>query len=301
MPQSKLQGRGIFPWQPWLLLTPALITLMALVLIPLLQTIRLAFTADAHGLVPPHAGLTFENFHLLATDTAWWHAAGTTILFALSAVVVETTLGVALALLLQKMDIRLRGFLLAIMLLPWAVPAVVAARLWGWMLNPHYGIINAALMTLGLIHRGSEWTTSPMGMLAIMVLVDIWQATPFMTLLALAGLQSLPTDTLEAARMDGATPWQTFRAITLPLLWRPLMAAALFRLLDALRMFDLSSVLYGADIHGMTLSVFVQTQIVQFGAQGYGAASALSTLAIIAMTAVLFWACVSRPAPKHMP
>ncbi|MBS1002034.1 sugar ABC transporter permease [Acetobacter persici] len=301
MASAPLRERRVFPWQPWLLLSPTLVTLMLLVLLPLLQTVHHAFTQDAHGFTPPHTTLTFENFRLLATDTAWWYAVRTTVIFALSAVLAETVLGLALALLLQKVDIRLRGLLLAIMLIPWAIPAVVAARLWSWMLNGHYGILNAALMTTGITHQSSNWATTPEGMLGIMVLVDIWQATPFMTLLALAGLQSLPGETLEAACLDGATAFQTFRAITLPLLWRPLMAAALFRLLDALRMFDLSSVLYGADLRGMTLSVFVQTQLVQFGMQGYAAASALSSVAIIAMTAGLFWFCVCPRTPRHLP
>ncbi|MCQ9154999.1 carbohydrate ABC transporter permease [Acidomonas methanolica] len=280
-------------WRPWALLAPALLTLAALVLVPLVQTLHLAFSHDPHGFVPARAGATLENFRILMGDSGWWHAVRTTILFALGAVLAETILGLGMALLLQKLDTATRGIVLAVMLLPWAVPGVVAARLWGWMLNDQYGICNAVLLDVGLIRHGIAWTAGPTGMLVVMIVVDIWQATPFMTLLALAGLQAVPTDVLDAARMDGATGWQCFRHVTLPLLWPTVIVAALFRLLDALRMFDLSSVLYGADMNGMTLSVFVQTQIVQFGAPGYGAASALATLGVIALVVMLFWRCVT--------
>lgn len=287
-----------FSWQPWALLAPALVTLAALIIVPLAQTAHLAFSHDPHGFVPARTGMTFENFRVLLRDVAWWHAVRTTSLFALGAVLAETVLGIALAVVLQGLGSRLRGIMLAILLLPWAVPAVVAARLWSWMLNDQYGIVNAALVHVGLIAHGVAWTASPTGMVIIMIIVDIWQATPFMTLLALAGLQSLPVDTMEAARLDGATSWQCFRHITLPLLWPTLAVAALFRLLDALRMFDLSSVLYGSDMDGMSLSVFVQMQIVQFGAPGYGAASALATLVVIGLIVALFWRCVSLPLRK---
>lgn len=284
-----------FPWQPWALLAPALITLAALIVVPLGQTVHLAFSHDPHGFVPARAGMTFENFRILLGDAAWWHAVRTTSLFALGAVLAETVLGIALAVVLQGFGSRLRGVMLAILLLPWAVPAVVAARLWSWMLNDQYGVVNAALVHAGLITHGIAWTANPAGMVLLMMMIDIWQATPFMTLLTLAGLQSLPLEAMEAARLDGATSWQCFRHITLPLLWPTLAVAALFRLLDALRMFDLSSVLYGSDIDGMSLSVFVQMQIVQFGAPGYGAASALATLAVIGLIVALFWRCVSWP------
>jgi len=282
-------------WQPWVLLAPALVALAALVLVPLVQTLHLAFSHDPHGFVSAQAGATLENFRILLDDPGWWRAVRTTVIFALGAVLAETVLGVGLAMLLQKLGTTLRGIVLAIMLLPWAVPGVVAARLWGWMLNDQYGVLNAVLVDVGLMRHGVAWTAGPSGMLVTLIVVDIWQATPFMTLLALAGLQAVPMDVLDAARIDGATGWQCFRHVTLPLLWPTLTVAVLFRLLDALRMFDLSSVLYGADMNGMTLSVFVQAQIVQFGAPGYGAASALATLGVIALIVALFWLCVTRP------
>ncbi|GBQ20383.1 carbohydrate ABC transporter permease [Gluconacetobacter sacchari] len=282
-------------WQPWALLLPALATLAALVLVPFVQTVILAFSHDPHGFVPARPGATFENFHILLGDPGWWRAARTTVAFALAAVPAETALGVVLAVLLRQLGRRPRGAVLAVMLLPWAVPGVVAARLWGWMLNDQYGVLNAVLVDVGLIRHGAAWMANPAGMLFVMVIVDIWQATPFMTLLALAGLQAVPPDVVNAARMDGASGWQCFVHVTLPLLRPTLAVAALFRLLDALRMFDLSSVLYGADMNGMTLSVFVQMQIVQFGAAGYGAASALATLGVIGLVAALFWRCAIPP------
>ena len=294
MPHKILQSR-IFVWQPWALLAPALLTLVALVIVPFVQTLHLAFSHDPHGFVPAQAGATLENFWILMGDSGWWRSVRTTVIFALGSVIVEAVLGVGFAIILQKLNTLIRGIMLAVMLLPWAVPGVVAARLWGWMLNEQYGVINAVLLESGLIRHGVAWTAGPNGMLATMIVVDIWQATPFMTLLALAGLQTVPADVLEAALMDGATHWQCFRYVTMPLIWPTLTVAALFRLLDALRMFDLSSVLYGVDMNGMTLSVFIHTQIVQLGAPGYGAAAALATLGVITLTVVLFWRCITLP------
>ncbi|MDI6652966.1 sugar ABC transporter permease [Gluconobacter japonicus] len=288
-------------WRPWALIAPAVIVLMVVIAIPFSRTIWLAFHDDPHGFVPPQPGWSLINFRVLLQDKIWWKAIVTTLSFASGAVISETCAGLAIALLLQGYCMRLRGILLTIILLPWAVPAVVAARLWNWMLNDQYGIINALLIRLGLLHQGIAWTTHPHSMVAVMIAVDFWQATPFMVLLSLAGLQSIPTDVFEAARLDDASAWQRFAFITLPLIAPVLSVAVLFRLLDALRMFDLSSVLYGTDVSGMTLSAFVQTQIVQFGAPGYGAASALGTLGIIALAATLYGICLKASARIRFP
>ncbi|AHK71169.1 carbohydrate ABC transporter permease [Gluconobacter oxydans] len=284
-----------FDWRPWALVAPALIVLMAVTAIPFARTIWLAFHDDPHGFMQAQPGWSLTNFRVLLQDRAWWTAVSTTLLFAAGAVISETCAGLAIAILLQGYSLKLRGILLAVILLPWAVPSVVAARLWNWMLNDQYGIINAMLVRLGLLHQGVAWTTHPRSMVAVMIAIDFWQATPFMALLSLAGLQSIPTDVFEAAKLDGASPWQRFISITLPLVAPVLSIAVLFRLLDALRMFDLASVLYGTDMSGMTLSAFVQSQIVQFGAPGYGAASALGTLGIIALAASLYGVCLKIP------
>lgn len=285
-----------FDWRPWALVAPAMIVLAGVIALPFARTVWLAFHDDPHGFMPAEPGWSLTNFRTLLQDMAWWKAVGTTLLFASAAVISETCAGLAIAGFLQGYGMRTRGILLAIILLPWAVPAVVAARLWNWMLNDQYGIINALLVRAGLLHQGVAWTTHPRSMIAVMVAIDFWQATPFMALLSLAGLQSIPTDVLEAARLDGASARQRFISITLPLVAPVLSIAVLFRLLDALRMFDLASVLYGTDTGGMTLSAFVQTQIVQFGAPGYGAAAALGTLGIIGLAGVLYAICLKVPA-----
>ncbi|PYD60090.1 sugar ABC transporter permease [Novacetimonas maltaceti] len=294
-PRPRRTGWPPANWQPWLLVAPALLVLAAIIAVPLGRTVWLAFHTDPHGFVRAPARWGAGNFMLLAHDAAWWQAARTTLVFAIAAVVVETAMGLLAALVLHDATGRMRAILLPCVLLPWAIPAVVAARLWNWMLNDQYGIVNAVLLQCGIITHGIAWTAYPGGMVAVMVAIDAWQATPFMALLCLAGLQSLPPEVMEAARVDGADAWQRLRHITLPLL-RPVIAiAALFRLLDALRMFDLANVLYGNDMAGMSLSVFVQAQIVQFGAPCYAAAAALATLGIIGLTVGLLWACLRAP------
>ncbi|MEG3348055.1 sugar ABC transporter permease [Novacetimonas sp. GS1] len=282
-------------WRPWLLVAPALLVLAAIIVVPLGRTVWLALHADPHGFARARTGWGMGNFVMLAHDAAWWQAMRTTLTFAIAAVSVETVLGLLVALVLLDASARMRGIVLPLVLLPWAIPAVVAARLWNWMLNDQYGIINALLVHCGIITHGIAWTGFPGGMVAVMVGIDAWQATPFMALLCLAGLLSLPPEIMEAARVDGASAWQRLRYITLPLLRPVIGIAALFRLLDALRMFDLASVLYGSDMAGMSLSVFVQAQIVQFGAPCYGAAAALATLGVIGLTVGLLWVCLRAP------
>ncbi|TIR44745.1 MAG: sugar ABC transporter permease, partial [Mesorhizobium sp.] len=184
----------------------------------------------------------------LLADPVWWRAVWNTLLFAVVSVSCETVLGMIVALVLNA-DFRGRGFVRAAILIPWAIPTIVSAKMWQWMLNDQFGIINAVLLNLGLIDAKIAWTASTDTAMIAVLIVDIWKTTPFMALLFLAALQMLPRDVIEVARLDGANPWQIFWKVTLPLIRPAVMVAVIFRALDALRIFDLIYVLTPNNVH----------------------------------------------------
>lgn len=220
-------------------------------------------------------------------DADWWNAVWNTVRFSVLSVTLETMLGLLVALVLNA-EFRGRGFVRAAILIPWAIPTIVSARMWGWMLNDQYGIINNMMIGLGLIDSPIAWTARPDTAMIAVLIVDVWKTTPFMALLMLAGLQMIPRDMYESARIDGIHPIKVFFRVTLPLLKPALMVAVIFRLLDALRIFDLIYVLTPQSDATVTMSVLSYRELQQFG--DYGEGSAMSTLlfAIIALFVALY-------------
>jgi trehalose/maltose transport system permease protein len=271
----------------WAFLAPMLLVLAMVAGWPLGRTIWFALTDANLGDLPAARFVGLDNFSYLLTDGDFWLAAGNTFRFALFSVALETILGLAIALVLHR-EFAGRGFVRAAVLVPWAIPTVVSAKMWSWMLNDVFGIINVIGVRLGLLAAPVAWAASPDTALLSVVVVDVWKTTPFMTLLILAGLQVIPAGVYEAARMDGAGPISTFFRITLPLLKPALAVAIIFRALDALRMFDLVYVLTGNSKSTMTLSVFARQNLVEFQDVGYGSAVATLLFAFIALFTVVY-------------
>jgi trehalose/maltose transport system permease protein len=211
-------------------------------------------------------------------DADWWNAVWNTVRFSVLSVTLETTLGLLVALVLNA-EFKGRGFVRAAILIPWAIPTIVSARMWGWMLNDQYGIINTMLMAVGLIDAPIAWTARADTSMIAVLIVDVWKTTPFMALLILAGLQMIPRDMYESAKIDGIHPLRVFFRVTLPLLKPALMVAVIFRLLDALRIFDLIYVLTPQSDATVTMSVLSYRELQQFG--DYGEGSAMSTLLFV--------------------
>ena len=259
---------------------------------PLARTIFFAFT-DARLAGMDEAGFVgLENFWNTAwggllSDPAWWEAVRNTLIFTVVSVGLETLFGVVIALVLDG-AFRGRGLVRAIVLIPWAIPTIVSAKIWGWMLHDQFGVVNDLLLRAGLIAAPVAWLAGAETSLAAVIVVDVWKTTPFMALLVLAALQVLPRDIYEAARLDGVGPIKVFFRITLPLIWPALMVAVIFRSLDALRIFDIVYVLTGNAENTMTMSVFARQQLVDFQDVGYG--SAASTL--LFLTIALIVACL---------
>ncbi|MFD1255062.1 carbohydrate ABC transporter permease [Devosia equisanguinis] len=223
----------------------------------------------------------------LLVDPAWWNAVWNTLRFAVVSVSLEAVFGMIVALVLNA-NFRGRGLVRAAILIPWAIPTIVSARMWGWMLNDQFGIINDMLFNLGLISTKIAWAANPETAMTAVLIVDIWKTTPFMALLILAGLQMIPRDIYEAAEIDGVHPIKQFFRITLPLVRPALMVAIIFRLLDALRIFDLIYVLTPNSAATKTMSVLARENLFDFDNFAYGSAMSTLLFLIIAILTVLY-------------
>jgi trehalose/maltose transport system permease protein len=181
-----------------------------------------------------------------------------------------------------------RGVMRGVMLVPWAIPTVVAAQMWKWMYDDVFGVVNDAGRRLHLLHHSVAWISQPNTALGSVCAVDIWKTTPFVALLLLAGLQVIPGELYEAARVDGASPLQQFYRITLPLLRPAILVALIFRTLDALRVFDVFNVFFGSRASTQTMAIYDQNTIVSVGDVGYGSAISVGIFIIIGLFVVIY-------------
>jgi len=271
----------------YLFLLPMVVILALVAGWPLLRTIYFSFTDATLYDLEYHEFIGLLNFYYLAIDVNWWRAVWNTVFFALCSVTLETVLGMIIALTLNA-HIPGRGLLRAAMLIPWAIPTVVSAQMWGWMFHDLYGVINEIFLNLGLIDKPYAWLANPDLAMSAVIAVDVWKTTPFMALLILAALQLLPGEVYEAAKVDGISPIKVFFKVTLPLIKPALMVAIIFRTLDALRIFDLMYVLTGNSRTTASMSVYARQQLVDFQDVGYGSAASTFLFLIIAVFTVIY-------------
>ena len=283
-----------------MLVAPTILFLAVIIIYPLLRAVQLSFQKDA-GL-DPATGLFVEGGNAGVSNYTHWilqkcgevdcppgtigaqfyDALWVTLFFTVVSVAIEIVLGIWFAMIMNR-DFRGRGLVRAAILVPWAIPTAVTAKLFYFMFA-YDGIINRLL---GFVHISPQlWTSDPWAAKFAIIIADVWKTTPFMALLILAGLQLIPGDVYEAAQIDGASKWQTFVRITLPLVKVPLMVAVLFRTLDVLRIYDLPAILTGGAGGTTSLSMLVIKQ----KNEGFHGASALSTIVflLIAFVAFLF-------------
>lgn len=272
----------------WIFLTPTIIILLTVGLYPLIQTFAVSLTDArmASGIRPRYVGI--NNYLDLFALKPFWKAVLTTVTFTLISVTIEVALGIAIALLLNS-SIRARGLLRAAILVPWALPTVVSARIWDYMLVDTYGVINDILYhKLHILPERIAWLAEPgLAMLAV-IAVDVWKTTPFVVLLMLAGLQLIPTQTYEAAAVDGAGPWQRFTRITLPMLRPTILIVLIFRTLDALRIFDAVWVLTRGQLGTETMATFTYRQMIDFRKIGFGSAASVTIFVLIALFVIAY-------------
>jgi multiple sugar transport system permease protein len=268
----------------WLMVSPSL----ALIAIVAAYPIGYAVWLSLHEYSVRVAGLSrwagFKNYSTALQSSEFWDAVKTTFIFTGASVVLETLLGLAMALAMHS-AFKGQGLLRTVVLVPWAVLTVVTAITWQTIFEPSLGFVNSLLGSIGL-PNDTVWLGQSPEALMVMIFADTWKTAPFMALLLLAGLQVIPDDIYEAAKVDGATTWQRFTKITLPLLKPALLVALIFRTLDALRIFDLPFVLTkGA--HGTTTLSLISYETFQTN-RILGAGSALAVLTFVIVMIVSF-------------
>lgn len=285
-----------------LFLIPMIIALAIVAGWPLIRTIYFSFTDASLTNMGAAKWVGFKNYLSwvqlksgrtiysgLLVDPAWWNAVWNTVRFAVISVALEAFFGMIIALVLNA-EFKGRGIVRAAILIPWAIPTIVSARMWSWMLNDQFGILNDLFMRLGFIDNPIAWTASSDTAMIAVLIVDVWKTTPFMALLILAGLQMVPSDVYEAAKIDGVHPVKQFFRITLPLVRPALMVAVIFRLLDAMRIFDLIYVLTPNSAQTKTMSVLARENLIEFDKFAYGSAQSTLLFVVIAfMTILAIW------------
>lgn len=279
----------------WMFLIPMLITLAMVAGWPLARTFYFSFTDASLSDTAGAAWIGIENYLVfddgnwygILTDPVWWQSVWNTLYFSVVSVSLEVIFGIIVALLLNA-EFKGRMLVRAAVLIPWAIPTIVSAKMWAWMLNDQFGIINHLLMTLGLIDAPLAWTADASLSMWAVIMVDVWKTIPFVALLVLAALQMLPKDCFEAAEVDGIHPVKVFFRVTLPLITPALLVAVIFRLLDALRVFDVIYVLTSNSTNTMTMSIYARQQLVEFQDVGYGSAASTLLFLIIALVTILY-------------
>jgi ABC-type sugar transport system permease subunit len=244
-------GSGVFAY---FLVAPTIIIIAAVAVYPIIDSIRLSFITNP--LTP--AGQTFaglSNYTQIFSDPAFRSSIGLTFIFSVFSVAGETLIGFALALLMNQVFPG-RGLVRTAILIPFAFPTIVSSTIWLLMFDPQTGILTDIMQALHILAPGDSLLRTPSGVVIASVIVDVWKTTPFMALLILAGLQVIPNELYEAASVDGSNRWQQFWTITLPMLRGALIIALMFRLLDALRAFDLFYVLTGGGRQVQTMALY---------------------------------------------
>ena len=266
----------------WLLLLPALLILALVFVYPIARAFYLSWFTENLGtqLQPVFAGL--GNYQRMLGDGRFWQSIFNTSIFTFFSVVLELLLGLGVALVLNKSFFG-RGVVRTIAIIPWALPTAVMGLAWTWIFNDQYGVVNDILNRFGIISSNVNWLGTPALAMTALVIADVWKTTPFISIVLLAGLQSISEDLYEAHRMDGASPWQSFWQITLPLLMPQILIALLFRFAQSFGVFDLVQVMTGGGPAGTTetVSIYIYSTIMRYLDFGYGAALVVVTFILL--------------------
>jgi len=275
----------------YLFAAPALSLIGLLALVPILGALWLSL----HRRLPIFGIDEFVgtlNYARLWSDERFWAATRTTLYFTGLSVTLELGLGFVLALLLSHMTSSTQvapRWVQVVIVIPWAVPTVVSAQMWGWLYHSEYGLLNYLFAAGGIVSEPVDWLSDPTWAIHAAVLMDVWKTAPFAALLLFAGMTAIPPDLYQAARVDGAGAWAQFRLITLPLLLPVVMIVLVFRTMDAVRVFDAVYVLTGGGPGNSTetLSIYAYKVLFQTLQFGYGSTLATAIFLIVAgLTAV---------------
>lgn len=271
------------------MVTPALLVIALVTLFPIGYSIYMSLNA----IQSTYSGFQFSfiglrNYGIIFGIAEFWQSLGFTTGYAIVTVVIELILGMLTALALNQ-PIKGRGFAVAAMLIPWTLITVISAQMWGYIYNPVYGVLNAILLQLHIIGQPILWLGLPNLAIPSLMVADIWKTTPFVTMILLAGLQLIPTELYEAARIDGAGAVRTFFQVTFPLLRPSIGLAALFRILQAFGLFDLPFVLTqgGPGTSTESIAMLAYKALFNDGEFGPGTAVAVSTVVLVILLALV--------------
>ncbi|MDJ0679283.1 MAG: sugar ABC transporter permease [Xenococcaceae cyanobacterium MO_167.B52] len=272
----------------WILLLPALFLLFLVFLYPISRAFVLSLFTENLGtqLEPVFSGLA--NYQRMVGDGRFWQSLNNTAIFTVISVSLELVLGLCIALVLNQSFFG-RGIVRTIAIIPWALPTSIMGLAWAWIFNDRFGVANDILQRFGLIETGINWLGEPGLAMVAIIIADVWKTTPFISIILLAGLQSISQDLYEAHKIDGANPWQSFYQITLPLLMPQIMVALLFRFAQAFGIFDLVQVMTGGGPAGSTetVSIYIYSTVMRYLDFGYGAALVVATFMILITTVAL--------------
>lgn len=273
-------------------ISPVFLFLCAVVVFPLTH----AFWISLHrtrGLATTFIG--GDNYHRALTDDAFWHSLSVSVQFTAACVTLHMLIGLCLALLLNEIRFAKTALRVAF-LTPWMVAPAVGATIWLWLLEPQFGVVNYLLMAGGAIDAPLAWLGTPRLAFLSVVAVDVWRGVPFVMLLILAGLQTIPRDQYEAAAMDGAGAWQRFRYITLPNLRYLLVVASTLDIINTIRHYDIIGVMTAGGPAGATEVLPVLLYNTAFRGNRFGEAAAIGVLLLLIVLAfAIFHIRLTKP------
>jgi ABC-type sugar transport system permease subunit len=277
-------GDGVFPY---FLVAPTIIIIAAVAVYPIIDSVRLSLLDNP--LIPTGSTLVgLRNYLQVIGDPAFRNSISITIVFSVASVALETLVGFGVAILMNQMFPG-RGLVRTAILIPFAFPTIVSGQIWSTMFNAQNGILTYLMQVTHILAPGDSLLRTPSGLVTAAVIIDVWKTTPFMALLLLAGLQVIPNELYEAAGVDGSNRWQQFWMITLPMLRTALLIALMFRLLDALRAFDLFYILTGGGREVQSLALYSYANMFQGTTVDFapGVASAVILFIICAVVGIV--------------
>ena len=273
----------------YLCMIPTLLIFLIFAIYPVFRTIFLSFFRFRLQTGPVKTFIGLDNYSFMMGDSRFFNALFFTLLFTVLTVAIEVVLGLVFA-QLMNLPLKGRGFLRVVVLIPWAIPTIVSGFMWKFMVHDQYGVFNQILFTFGCIDKFIPWLSQDNTARLILILSDIWKTAPYVSLLVLAGLQTIPKALYEAAQIDGAGPIRRYFFITLPLLKPVLATAVLFRLISSFKVFTVIVALTNGGPGYATESLTMYTMRTYFdaGNYGYGSTLATFTLFITCLIALLF-------------